>query len=59
MMTWHAGLDVELNATYAVLQRFGTVRLHDVPDDARKKFDALVKEGMASFCHRELVWRPL
>ena len=59
MMTWHAGLDRELNATYAVLQRFGTVRLHDVPDDARKKFDALVKEGLAQFDHSKEVWRPL
>lgn len=59
MMTWHAGLDRELNATYAVLQRFGKVSKHDIPDDAAQMFDALVKEGMAEFCHRELVWRPL
>lgn len=58
-MTWHSGLDRELNATYAVLQRFGKVSKYDIPEEAGKMFDALVKEGMAQFDHSKEVWRPL
>ena len=56
---WHAEQDVQLNATHAVLKRFGTVSKSAISDENGKLFDALVKEGMACFDHSKEVWRPL